>query len=164
MQLLPCGKKNCKSKMTLVENNTNFLAYRCFEKPSEHYFRYNIKNKKWEKLTMKTKLMLNYSVNPLMEPITEEPTTKSSNVDGELEKTTKDQFQGITNTSNLIRINGIGLKRAEELESAGVKTVTDLAKRSPKNLAQKTGMPITQISNWIIEANKLTKKPIKIAT
>ena len=59
--------------------------------------------------------------------------------------------------SNLTEIKGIGTKRAIELEFAGVKTLSDLAKRSPKHLAKKTGIPITQISKWIIEANKLTK-------
>jgi cytosine/uracil/thiamine/allantoin permease len=48
------------------------------------------------------------------------------------------------------------------LESAGVKTIADLAKRSPKYLAKKTGLPITQISSWIIEANKLQNTPSKI--
>lgn len=59
--------------------------------------------------------------------------------------------------SNLTEIKGIGPKRALDLEIAGVTTIHDLAKRSPKHLAEKTGIPITQISKWIIEANKLTK-------
>ena len=58
---------------------------------------------------------------------------------------------------NLTRIKGIGSKRALKLEFAGVKTISGLAKRSPKHLAEKTDIPITQISKWIIEANKLTK-------
>jgi len=58
---------------------------------------------------------------------------------------------------NLTEIKGIGHKRAIELELAGVKTISDLAKRSPKHLAEKTGIPITQISKWILEANKLAK-------
>ncbi len=61
------------------------------------------------------------------------------------------------NVSNLTEIKGIGNKRAEELQLAGVKTISDLAKRSPKYLAEKTNIPITQISKWIIDANKLTK-------
>jgi MFS superfamily sulfate permease-like transporter len=59
--------------------------------------------------------------------------------------------------SNLTEINGIGPKRAFDLKIAGVTTIHDLAKRSPKHLAEKTGIPITQISKWIIEANKLIK-------
>lgn len=59
--------------------------------------------------------------------------------------------------SDLTEIKGIGNKRASELEIAGVKTISDLAKRSPKHLAEKTGIPITQISKWIVEANKMQK-------
>ena len=59
--------------------------------------------------------------------------------------------------TNLTKIRGAGPKRALELELAGVKSVSDLAKRSPKKLAEKTGIPITQISKWINEANKHTK-------
>ena len=55
---------------------------------------------------------------------------------------------------NLTEIRGIGPKRALELERAGVKSVSDLAKLSPENLAEKTGLPIKQISKWIREAKK----------
>jgi predicted flap endonuclease-1-like 5' DNA nuclease len=82
------------------------------------------------------------------------PTTSS--LDYEIENLlSKDQKS--ETVSNLTEIKGIGTKRAEELELAGVKTISDLAKRSPKHLAEKTDIPITQISKWIIEANKLTK-------
>ena len=57
--------------------------------------------------------------------------------------------------SELTKINGIGQKRASDLELAGVTTIADLAKRPPKHLSEKTGIPITQISSWIIEANKM---------
>ena len=77
-------------------------------------------------------------------------TRKISSLDNDIEKL-------LGKESNLTEIEGIGPKRALELEIAGVKTVSDLAKRSPKHLAEKTGIPITQISKWIIEANKLTK-------
>ena len=59
--------------------------------------------------------------------------------------------------SKLTNIKGIGEKRASLLKYAGVKTVSDLAKRSPQNLAEKTGIPITLISEWIIKANKMKK-------
>ena len=65
--------------------------------------------------------------------------------------------QKIEGESNLTKIKGIGPKRALELEFAGVRTISDLAKRSPKHLAEKTNIPITQISKWIIEANKIAK-------
>ena len=58
---------------------------------------------------------------------------------------------------NLTEIKGVGPKRALELERAGVKSVSDLAKLSPKNLAEKIGLPIKQISKWIQEAKKQSK-------
>ena len=157
---LSCVEKKCKSKMVLIEDNNTILSYRCLEKPEEHNFRYSINLKKWEKLIVKTKIVLNYNKNPCQESI-----VKTPNVINDSEKNLLEgQFQRIVNISNLTEIKGIGLKRAEELELAGIKTVTDLAKRSPQHLAEKTGIPITQISNWIIEANKLTKRPIKICS
>jgi len=58
-------------------------------------------------------------------------------------------------TSELTKIKGIGKKRACDLEFAGVTSIADLAKRSPQHLSEKTGISITQISSWIIEANKI---------
>jgi replicative superfamily II helicase len=81
-------------------------------------------------------------------------THPTSTLDPEIEKLLSDDI--ITETvSNLTEIKGIGPKRAIELEIAGVRTIADLAKRSPQHLAEKTGISITQISKWIIEANKL---------
>jgi hypothetical protein len=57
--------------------------------------------------------------------------------------------------SELTQIKGIGIKRAFDLKFAGVNSISDLAKRSPQHLSEKTGIPITQISKWIIEANKI---------
>ena len=57
--------------------------------------------------------------------------------------------------SELTQIKGVGKKRALDLELAGVNSISDLAKRSPQHLSEKTGIPITQISKWIIEANKI---------
>ena len=146
--------------MVLIEDNNTFLSYRCLEKPEEHNFRYSINRKKWEKLIVKTKIVLNYNKNPCKESV-----VKTPNIVNDFErKLLEDQFQGIVNISNLTEIRGIGSKRAEELELAGIRTVTDLAKRSPKHLSEKTRIPITQISNWIIEANKITKRPIKICS
>jgi replicative superfamily II helicase len=62
-----------------------------------------------------------------------------------------------TDYSDLTKIKGIGFKRAIELELAGVKNISDLAKRSPQHLAEKTGISISLISNWIIQANKYKK-------
>ena len=55
----------------------------------------------------------------------------------------------------LTEIKGIGPKRAEELKAAGVTTVSDLAKRSAKNLSEKTGIPLKNISEWIVQANEM---------
>ena len=81
-------------------------------------------------------------------------TNLTSTVDTEIEKLLSDDIISET-VSNLTEIKGIGPKRAIELEIAGVRTIADLAKRSPQHLAEKTGISITQISKWIIEANKL---------
>jgi hypothetical protein len=157
-QKLPCGEKNCRSKMALINNSPDYLHYRCLEKPEEHSFRYSINQKKWEKLVIKAKLLLNYDINPC-----EETSIYNANIAYDFERHIQNQFHGVTYTSNLTEVKGIGSKRAKELELAGVKTVADLAKLSPKSLSEKTGIPIAIISNWIIEANKLTKTAIKIA-
>ena len=156
-QTLPCAEKNCQSTMTLIQNSENILGYSCLEKPDEHNFRFNMTHKKWEKIIIKTKLVIHYNEDPceefLIEPL---------NVSYEIEKTLFDTIAESHRTSELTEIKGIGSKRALELEDAGITTISDLAKRSPQHLAEKTGIPITQISNWIIEANKLTKRTIKI--
>ncbi len=58
---------------------------------------------------------------------------------------------------DLTEIKGIGPRRAEELKAAGVRTVSDLAKRSAKNLSEKTGISIKDISKWIVQANEMTE-------
>ncbi len=57
----------------------------------------------------------------------------------------------------LTEIKGIGPKRVRELKAAGVKNVSDLAKRSAKDLSEKTGISIKIISEWIVQANEMTK-------
>ena len=83
-------------------------------------------------------------------------TSKTVSTDYEIEKLLNEKPKLDAN-SNLTQIKGIGPKSAIELELAGVTTIADLAKRSPQHLAEKTGIPITRISKWIVEANKLTK-------
>ena len=151
-QTLPCAEKNCNSQMTLIENNDKTLGYSCLLKPDEHNFRYTIAQKKWEKIVIKTKLILNYNKNPC-----EEFLNVPSNVINEF-KTSMVPLKESKKFSKLTEIKGIGPKRAKELENAGVKTVSELAKLSPKHTAEKTGIPIEKISNWIIEANKLLDK------
>jgi Holliday junction resolvasome RuvABC DNA-binding subunit len=58
---------------------------------------------------------------------------------------------------NLTEIKGIGPKRAKELKAAGVNTVSELAKSSPKYLSEKTGISIKNISKWIVQANEMIR-------
>lgn len=107
-QTLPCAEKNCKSKMTLTENTDNLLYYNCIKKHDEHAFRYNITQKKWEKIIIKTKLILHYNENP-----SEEPLTEASNHDNESNEI-KDQVQPTSNTSNLTETNGKSQKKRDK--------------------------------------------------
>jgi hypothetical protein len=118
-QTLPCAEKNCKSKMTLTENADNLLYYNCIKKHDEHTFRYNIAQKKWEKIIIKTKLILHYDENPCEEPLTEAP-----NHDNESDEI-QDQVQPTANTANLTETNGISQKRDKKLELAEIKTASD---------------------------------------
>lgn len=154
-QVLPCAEKTCKSKMKLTENNDAFLYYNCLKNHNKHIYRYNISKKKWEKIVIKGKLLLNYNEDPYKETII----NTSKNFYG-IKKTVTNQNQDTKILSNLTTIKGIGSKRAKELEIAGIKNIYDLAKCSPKHLSEITGIPISQISNWIIEANSLTEKAI----
>lgn len=81
---------------------------------------------------------------------------KTHSLDNELKELRKENLK-LNISSNLTQIKGIGPKSAMDLELAGVTTIADLAKRSPQHLAEKTGISITLISKWIVEANKLTK-------
>ena len=150
--MLPCAAKHCSSKMSLIRESENFLYYACNTKCDEHTFRYNIANEKWEKVITRGKLLLGYNVNPC----------KKQKIDpfDRLIKSEKiaNQGQSTTRKSNLIEINGIGSKTAKKLEKAGIKTVPDLAKRSPKHLSEKTGVSLALVCKWIIEANKITEQ------
>ena len=146
---LPCAEKKCKSKMTITENNDNLLYYNCFEQHYDHAFRYNIGQKKWERIIIKSKILLHYN---------EDPFKDSNNANNRIEKNLINPFQESEKISNLLEIKGIGSKRVKELELAGIKTISDLAKCSPAHLSEKTGISISQISNWIIESNKLARK------
>lgn len=78
-----------------------------------------------------------------------------SRLDLELQSLINEKLE--SGDSDLTKIKGIGFKRAIELELAGVKNISDLAKRSPQHLAEKTGISISLISQWIIQANKFKK-------
>ena len=74
------------------------------------------------------------------------------------------------NKADLMRIKGVGEEYADLLEAAGVDTVTELARRNPKNLYEKLievneqkklvrQLPgLNQIEKWIEEAKTLPKK------
>ena len=79
-----------------------------------------------------------------------------SRVDRQIESL-RDKGEKVEIAPDLTRIKGIGPRRALELELAGVRTVSDLATRSPQHLSEKTGIPIVLISKWIVEANKQSK-------
>jgi hypothetical protein len=105
--------------MTLTENTDNLLYYNCVKKHDEHAFRYNIEQKKWEKIIIKSKLILHYNENPCEETILE-----TSNSDSE-PSTTSDQVQAKTNTQKSTETKETNKKRAEKLELAEIKTASD---------------------------------------
>jgi hypothetical protein len=59
------------------------------------------------------------------------------------------------------KIDGIGPTRAERLRNAGILTYNDLARRSPKEIAAKTGISAELIAkeNWIRQARELAGPP-----
>jgi len=150
--MLPCADKHCNHKMSLIKESENFLYYACTTKFDEHTFRYNIATERWEKVITRSKLLFGYNENPC----------KNKKIDpfDNLIKSEKiaNQGQSRTRKSSLLEINGIGSKSAKKLEKAGVTTVTDLAKRSPKHLSEKTGVSLGTVCKWIIEANKITEQ------
>ncbi|MCW4015636.1 MAG: hypothetical protein NWF06_04635 [Candidatus Bathyarchaeota archaeon] len=76
-ELLPCADPKCKDKMRLVFNNDRFIGYRCLLKPNSHNFRYNIEQKRWEKIILNTKPLIGYKKTPY-EPTFEEDMTIDS--------------------------------------------------------------------------------------
>ena len=82
-----------------------------------------------------------------------------SDLDRDVEKLLRDtkDYGDLRVVSDLVEIDGIGKKRAEELMFAGVRSVYDLSKRSPKHLAKKTGISLRSISKWIVNANEIMK-------
>ena len=156
-QTLPCAEKNCSSQMSLIENKEKTLGYSCLKFPEEHNFRYYIDQKRWKKIVISTKLILHYNENPCQETVIE-PSDPFNEIKINTVKSALESNKFI----ELTAIKGIGPKTSKELGQIGIKTVTDLAKTSPKHLSEKTGITIERISNWIIEANKLIEKELII--
>jgi len=59
--------------------------------------------------------------------------------------------------TELTSIEGIGVKRAEKLNSCGVNSVQDLADFDPKELSQKLQISEKRVSKWINEAKNTLK-------
>lgn len=144
--------------MALIENKENTLGYSCRKNPDEHNFRYYKDQKRWKKIVISTKLILHYNENPFKETVIQ-PSDPFNNI-----KINRTNSTEQPNTIlELTAIKGIGPKTSKELNQIGIETVSDLAKTSPKNLSEKTGIAIERISNWIIEANKLIEKELLIS-
>ncbi|MHA2296603.1 MAG: helix-hairpin-helix domain-containing protein [Candidatus Hodarchaeales archaeon] len=58
---------------------------------------------------------------------------------------------------DITSIAGIGIKTAERLEKAGVKSITDFIGVDIENIALKTGYSQKRLTNWQIQAKKLSK-------
>ena len=61
---LPCAEPKCKDKMRLIFKNNRFIGYRCVLKPNSHNFRFNEKNKRWEKLVITIIPIIGYNESP----------------------------------------------------------------------------------------------------
>ncbi|PVX26101.1 MAG: hypothetical protein CW691_02450 [Candidatus Bathyarchaeum sp.] len=61
---LPCADPKCKDKMRLIFKNDRYIGYRCLLKPNSHNFRYNIEQKRWEKIIITTKPVIGYKKTP----------------------------------------------------------------------------------------------------
>jgi predicted flap endonuclease-1-like 5' DNA nuclease len=59
---------------------------------------------------------------------------------------------------DLLKIRGIGPKRAEELKNAGILTANDLAKAKPTEIAKKTNVSTKITRKWVTRAKKLLEK------
>ncbi|MEA2089531.1 MAG: helix-hairpin-helix domain-containing protein [Thermoproteota archaeon] len=59
---------------------------------------------------------------------------------------------------DLTKVRGIGSKRAEKLTSAGILTVNDLVKATPRELAEKANTSTKVTRKWIKRARKLLEK------
>ncbi len=150
-QTLPCAGKNCKSKMTLTDKTDNMLYYNCITEHDEHTFRYNIKQKKWEKIILKTKIILHYNEDPCDEPQT--PITNH------IVEVTKDSNNDQTKNTNTNTTKRTQVKKAKKPETAGIKTSTEPPKTSKEQPPQKTE---TITEQGTTEENKMTKEQLEI--
>jgi DNA-binding protein len=73
------------------------------------------------------------------------------------EKTTKPESITIQ-PIELTKIEGIGTKRAENLNSQGIHSVQDLAKLNPKELSEKLQISEKRVSKWVDAAKEILNK------
>ena len=150
-QTLPCAGKNCKSKMTLTDKTDNMLYYNCIKEHDEHTFRYNIKQKKWEKIILKTKIILHYNEDPCDEPQT--PITNH------VVEVTKDAGNDQPKNVNTKTTKKAQAKKAKNQEPAGIKTQSEPPKTAEEQLPQKTESLAEQVTS---EEDKPTNEQVEI--
>lgn len=91
---LPCAGKSCSSQMSLIEEKDNILYYRCLEKHNEHYFRYNVAQKQWERLIVSRKLVLHFDQDPYFtDRAVESLNEESVNDDFEIQESAIEEFE-----------------------------------------------------------------------
>lgn len=73
-----------------------------------------------------------------------------------------DSSEVVEIASDLRKIKGIGTKYLNDLQEAGVHTVSDLAECSASDLSKKTGLAVSQLINWIVKAKTLTEDEVVI--
>mgnify|MGYP000728175773 CR=1 FL=1 len=66
----------------------------------------------------------------------------------------KETLKEVPKGLRLTEIKGIGPRRAERLGDVGIITIKDLAKASPKNLSERTGIPEKTLSKLIEDAKR----------
>ena len=92
-ETLPCAEKRCTSNMSLLEERDGVLYYRCEEKHNEHYFRYDVAQKQWERLIVTRKLVLHFEHDPYGDVIPESPKDQALNADFEVDESAVDDFE-----------------------------------------------------------------------
>ncbi|MFZ7137198.1 MAG: hypothetical protein ACOWW1_02085 [archaeon] len=93
-ETLPCAEKSCSSQMSLIEEKDDVLYYRCLEKHIEHYFRYNVAQKQWERLIFTRKLVLHFDQDPYFEDrVAESLREESATDDFGIEQSPVDDFE-----------------------------------------------------------------------
>jgi len=95
-------------------------------------------------------------VAPLEAPV-EDPQEEPVDVPQKEEPVCNDSTENVELVSDLRKIKGIGTQQLNDLQEAGVHTISDLANCSASNLSKKTGLAISQLVNWIVKAKTLTE-------